>query len=394
MANLSREELLRIARGDDPQRRPLWNGMPRISTPLERPKRPEQPEGQLFDFLLPYPINVFDDSIWPALHVKRPNLEILLLKPLAQQVSPREDVSNGNETPDLFVTTFPALVERNAKCYPLHHKEAFSVIAHAARWIRVLTRQYWVGSGTAGIAAQYRGSTFRVEGRDTYQRNYAHYGQTTLVKPLKREIWEALVYPVEEQAAVPVSHSLFCDALTSFAVGDTVSALVQLGVACEIGMTNLLDDLAEASPNIPEAKEYTKARHDRRDTFGSKLSKHSVALGLTDPRTFHPPEKPSNWADLLLVLYGFRNKAAHEGRALIKDKASGSFRELQAGELQSFIFAAEALFRWIWDHRVTKFGKGDTPIPVDGQIIATVGGIKEGGGFVLDTGESHSTSTA
>lgn len=350
------------------------------------------PEGQLFDFLLPYPIHVFDDSVWPALHVKRADLEILLLKPISQQVSPREEVSKGNEIPDLFVTTFPAIVERSSKFYPLDHRIASRVVHHAVRWMRVLTRQYWIASGGAGVAAQYRGSAFRVEGNEVSQRNFAYYGQSTLIRSLNKSVWEALIYPVEKETPVPVSESLLCDSLTSFAVGDIVSALVQLGVASEIAITNLLDDLAAANPNMTAAKAYLQARHEHKDKFGAKLLNRSLALGLEDPRAFHPAGKPADWVELLLTLYNFRNKAAHEGRALVKDKSSGALRELKSGELQSFIFAAETLFQWAWTQRQAKLGSTEMPVSPDGQIIAIVGGIKEGGGFVLDTGESRSVS--
>jgi hypothetical protein len=385
---LPREEFLRIARGDDPNRPPMWNGPPKITTPPQIPERPISGDGQLFDFLLPYPIHIFDDSVWPALHVRRPDEEILLLKPITQQVSPREEISKGNEAPDLFVTTFPAIVERTSRSYPLHHKTAFAVVSDAIKWIRVLTRQYWIGSGAAGVAAQYRGSVFRLEGADICQRNYAHYGQTTIIRSLKRSVWEALIYPVEQQRPIPVAHSLFCDALTSFAVGDEVLALVQLGVACEVAITSILDDLASAISGSPAAAEYLKARHEHRDNFGAKLLKHSIAFGLTDPKTFRPVSKPKEWVELLLTLYKFRNKAAHEGRPILKT-SKGSLRQLKSGELQSFIFSVEAFFQWIREQRESKLGVPDIPVSVEGQVIATIGGINESSGFVVDTGESH-----
>lgn len=377
-----------MARGDDPNSPPMWNGLPRITTPPQTPERPLSDDGQVFDFLLPYPIHIFDDSIWPALHVRRPDVDILLLKPITQQISPQEKISWGNETSDLFVTTFPAIVERKSRSYPLHHKIAFSVVNDAIKWIRVLTRQYWIGSGAAGVAAQYRGSAFRIEGENVYQTNYAHYGQAAIIHSLKQSVWEALIHPVEQKTPIPVAHSLFCDALTSFAVGDAVLALVQLGVACEIAITSMLDEMVSANPSTAAAAEYLKARHEHRDNFGAKLLKHSVAFGLAHPNTFRPTSKPQNWVELLLTLYKFRNKAVHEGRPILKT-SKGTSRELKSGELQLFIFSVETFFEWIRKQRESKLGTPDIPVSVDGQVISIIGGISEGGGFVLDTGESH-----
>jgi hypothetical protein len=65
------EELLRLARGDDPNRPAMWNGPPHITTPPQRPIRPMADEGQMFEFLLPFPIHIFDSAEWPPLRIAR-----------------------------------------------------------------------------------------------------------------------------------------------------------------------------------------------------------------------------------------------------------------------------------------------------------------------------------
>lgn len=395
MSNLSREEFLRVARGEDPVRRSPWNGLPRVSTPYQSPVAPVPFDAQVFDFLLPYPNNVFDDNPWPALQVRRPDIEILLLKPISGPVIPQEPLATGNnEQPDLFGTVFHAIVERVSKSYPASHRAAFEVVRHALRWMRVLTRQYWIGTGSAGVAAQYRGAAFRVEGKDVYQMNFAHYGHSVLVQPLTRPIWDTMIYPVENQIPVPPSESIFCDALTSFAVGDSVVTLLQLGVACDVALTSLLDDLAALNPSSASAKVYLKDRHAQKDKFGSKLLKYPIDFGLCDPRKFHPANKVPDWVDKLLTLYKFRNKAAHEGRAQVKELSTGALRDLQAGELGAFIFSVEALFQWIREQRELKFGPVNLPLSPLGQIIAIVGDVKGDGGFGLSTGESHGVRDA
>src|SRR6266513_3706547 len=152
-----------------------------------------------------------------------------------------------------------------------------------------------------------------------------------------------MIYPVEQRTAIPASQSIFCDALTSFAVGDSVVALTQLGVASEIALTNLLDEVAASNPNSAPTKVYLQARHEQKDKFGSKLLKFPIEFGFSDPRGFQPPNKANQWVDHLLLLYKFRNKAAHEGRAAINERTIGGQRDLKAGELGTFIFSVEAL---------------------------------------------------
>lgn len=384
---LTREELLRVARGDDPRRHPIWNGLPRATTPPRRPVRPMENEGQVLEFLFPYPINIFDDTEWPALSIKRNDLHVHLLKPVTSNVSPKESVATGNEAPDLFVTNLRVFVERIAIRYPLKHADIFPIIREALQWIRVLSRQYWIGTGSAGVAAAYRGSAFRIEPPLLTQMNYAGYGQTVQVRSLKLDSWQQVGNCVQAEIPVPPAESIFCDALSGVAAGDAVRSLIELGVSAEIEITNLLDDVSAARSADGGAKRYLKMRREHEDYFRTKLLLVSKELGLDDPLTYHPPKMPPDWANLVQQLYNFRSKAAHEGRCLVEGRTAGTTRPLKNGELQSFIFSVETMFRWARDQRQRLGLATVATARRDGQIVSIVGGI-EGCGFAMDTSES------
>jgi len=346
-----------------------------------------QDEGQLFEFLLPYPINIFDDAEWPALSIQRNDINVHLLKPISLQVSPKEPVSAGNEAPDLFSTNFRAVVLRTAPRYPIKHVEVFPIIREALQWIRVLSRQYWIGTGTAGMAAAYRGSAYRVEPPTVAQMNYAGYGQTVQVRPLKLDSWHQVRSCVEAQFPVPPAESIFCDALSSFVSGDPVRSVIELGISAEIELTNLLDDVAALRPNAAATIRYLDLKRKHRDHFRTKLLRVSTAFGLDDPTNYSAPNTQSNWAELLQKLYGFRNKAAHEGRCLIEDKTLHTTRPLNTGELQSFVFAVEAMFNWARQQRRT-LGYATVATPRrDDQIVSIIGAIGDGG-INMDTSEA------
>jgi hypothetical protein len=307
---------------------------------------------------------------------------------MSKQVLPKEQVAAGNETPDLFSTDFPVVVLRTAPRFPVKHGEVFPIVREALQWIRVLSRQYWIGTGTAGVAAGYRGSAFRIEPPTVSQMNYAGYRQTVQVRSLKIDSWNQVGASVEAQIPVPPSESIFCDALSSFASGDPVRCVLELGISAEIELTNLLDDIAAKRPTELAAKRYLTSRKKRRDYFRTKLLVVSKALGLDNPLTYTAPNMTPNWAELLQQLYDFRGKAAHEGRCLVDDKASHTRRPLKAGELQSFIFSVEALFNWGRKQRETH-GIANVATPrKDDQIVSIIGGIDEGGGTMLETSES------
>lgn len=99
---LSSEDLLRIVRGDDPNHPPMWNGLPRMTTPPDVPAKPMSENGQLFEFLFPYPIHIFDSTDWPPLRIVHEGTEIFLLKPISTPVTATEQLAVGNESPDLY----------------------------------------------------------------------------------------------------------------------------------------------------------------------------------------------------------------------------------------------------------------------------------------------------
>jgi len=384
---LTAEEFQRLARGDDPNRPPMWNGAPRITTPPASPVRPMADDGQLFEFLFPYPIHIFDSSEWPPLKILREDTEFYLLKPLTTAVTPREQVAAGNEIPDLYCSTVRVIVLEASRGFPATHKKAFEVARDALQWIRILSRQYWIGSGAAGVSATYRASAFRVDGAVVGQRNCVFYGSAALVRALPRSAWEPLGLCVEQSIPVPVSESIFCDALSSLAQGDTVRCLVELGISIEIELTNLLDDVAALNPSSADATKYLKRR--QYESFENRFLQYSTRLGCKYPRDFTAPNASSDWFDKIVLLYKFRNKAAHEGRPVLYDDSVGRIRSLAEGELQSFVFSAETFFQWSSEQRSRFVLPNPAPsVNRSKQLVAVIGEPTKGQGLALETSES------
>ncbi len=387
--SLTSEDLLRIVRGDDPNRPPMWNGLPRMTTPPEAPAKPMAENGQLFEFLFPFPIHIFDSTDWPPLRIARDGLDVHLLKPISMPVTAKEQLAAGNESPDLYSSNLRAIVLKTSQGFPATHDSVFEIVRHALQWMRVLSRQFWIGTGAAGVAAASRGSAFNVDGPFVTQMNYALYGSTVLVRSLPLRFWEPLGECVANGAPVPVSESIYCDALASFASGDSVRCLVQLGVAVEIELTNLLDNIASVQPDTGGAAKYR--REKRELTFKQKLLTSTAWLHASNPKQFVLPDMPADWAVQILSLYKFRSTAAHEGRAVIMDSATGP-RPLAAGDLQSFIFSTEVFYRWSRTQRL-KFRLPAPAMSVDrsNQIIAILGDPLDRRGLVIGTSESSST---
>src|ERR1700722_20372493 len=60
---------------------PLWNGPLSLTTPPSPPATPLSGEGQIVEYLLPYPIHLMDPSPWLALQVRLNGMELSIEKP-------------------------------------------------------------------------------------------------------------------------------------------------------------------------------------------------------------------------------------------------------------------------------------------------------------------------
>src|SRR5690348_9169712 len=143
--NLNTEEFLKMARGDDPGKMPILNGPPNITTPPQFPQRPMADEGQLFEYLFTFPINIFSSDEWPAIRLDLPEIELYLLKPITVRAAVNNKFGAGNEIPELFISNLRAVVLKTGKGFPANYYQLAAHIQKAIQWIRVMTRQYWIG---------------------------------------------------------------------------------------------------------------------------------------------------------------------------------------------------------------------------------------------------------
>jgi hypothetical protein len=330
-----------------PDKVPLWNGPLRIKTPPAAPLQLSG-DGSVIEFLLPYPIHILDSKPWEALQTSVGGVAVTIERPATVPIDTPVPGAFCNDTPDLFCTVIRVLLP-SVTSHSITEMEVYGVVQLMLQWLRILGRQYWVLHGTTGVSAYCRGAIFSCVGNKLSQENFATYGKTVLVRPLAIEAWNAIRKNSALRHPIPVSESIFCDALMSVASRDDVKALVELGLAAEIELTGILGAVVASRPNDKAAVEFLKRKERRMDKFQWKLETACVALGLTDPATFHIAGGPAGWKDQLLLLYKFRGSVAHSGQAVVLD--GGRDRVITTAEVTSFIFAVEALFHWAAEQR-------------------------------------------
>jgi hypothetical protein len=305
-------------------------------------------EGSVIEYLLPYPTHIVDSGPWEALQTSVGSVAVTIERPATVPIETPVPGAFCNDAADLFCTVIRVLVP-NATGYSTLEKEVYGVVRLMLQWLRILGRQYWVLHGSTGVSAYYRGAIFSCAGRNLSQENFATYDKTVLVRPLPIEAWDAIRKNSALRRPIPVSESIFCDALMSVASRDDVKALVELGLAAEVELTRLLGSAAASRPHDKAAADFLRRKERRMDKFQWKLETASVALGLGDPATFSLADGPTGWKEQLLLLYKFRGSVAHSGQAVVFD--GGRDRVITDGEVTSFIFAVEALFHWAAEQR-------------------------------------------
>jgi hypothetical protein len=335
-----------IMAGEYPGRTPVWNGPMSITTPPPSPAAIVR--GLLIEYLIPYPFHVYDADPWPSIRVKIDGTEFEIQKPLPSLPGTIPASSSLCAQGTDICCTVLRVTSQKPLDLKANQTEAviFSSILPCLRWIRIIGRQYWFLENPRGMGASYRGSTFYGSKTTVSQANFAGYERAVIVRPLTLENWHAIRRQTESGSTPPVQESFFCDAMTSFSAGDVVKALIDLGVAVEIELTDLMDEAVPATKDKAIIADYEQQKVKHRDSFKWKLLELSKICGMADPSTFTVPDSISNWSETALRLYEFRGAAAHRGDTTLIGKHFSSPASLQATDIQKFIFSVETLFHW------------------------------------------------
>jgi hypothetical protein len=324
-------------RWGDPKKIPATNGPVSITTPPEKPNFKLKEDGQLVEFMLPYPMHVVDSAEWPSLSCSSARRQLIIYKPMPVQEPYLLKSTIGNEPPDTFcsVIRVGCSLVAPTETYP-GAAELWPTVERLCEWIRIKCRHYWLLHGQAGFAATLHASILTQRGKAISQKNVVGYGRNFIVRPLDREIWESIETDLQSNLDPPVSEALYCDALISAFYGDEVKAILEMGVAVEVEITDLLTTLANATPSSPSKKKFLQQKSHLLK-FYAKLCEWPQKLGLDGAETFAHPGFPPGWVDSIRELYRLRGSAAHSGK--IK---SGAMNQ----HLSSYVYAANALFAY------------------------------------------------
>lgn len=317
---------------------PLTNGGIRTVVAPVPPKYTFDGDGQVIEYLVPFPMHMIDARPWKAISYTADGDPISIKRPILVSVPYQPEVKYGNEGAEAFCSIVHLRTPPNVNL-PYHN--GWKIVERLLEWIRVKCRHYWLLHGITGFGALYRGTVINREGRKLTLQNVASYGPGVVVRPLTEALWLSIGEELARNTEVPLADTIYCDALLSIAARNDMKALLEAGVAAEVAITQLLTQVCSTLPDNSFKAEFRRVQGDF-DPFKKKLTAWPQRLGLESVGSFTYPGISESWVQTVQELYQLRNKVAHAGE--LRPNVSMT-------KVGLFIFAANALLQYCRSQR-------------------------------------------
>lgn len=301
-----------------------------------------------FDFLFPTFVLLADSTPWSPITVGFGGTPVEIHKPIVGQSTHAVSASIGNQGLDAFSTIvrlelFSAAPPEGHQLYPL----ALLCLS----WIRVLTRQYWVGfsgSGTTSVRGSSLVTNFATG--EATPTNFGAFGSPIIPEVLSEDLWRQAAQAMAAGQVPRTSDLLLCNGMLALRDGNLRESIALLGIACESELGECLQNLLSVRNDEVASLLFENSRQG----FNWKLNKLLPALSGRDFSKDEP-----HWHSELIRLYEARGTAAHsELQPEVKPKVPG------------FLHAASSFL--IWTHNV-RSSKGESLGPRPLALQATLG---------------------
>jgi hypothetical protein len=304
----------------------------------------------IYDFLFETEVWCTDSTPWPPLEVQIQGTPVKVHKPIAHQASQPVPDSIGNQGLDIYSTILR--LELSSETPPAGDL-LYPIAVRCLSWIRVLTRQYWVGFSGSGTAA-VRGSSLISDLATgvTEPANFGGFRTPIIPQPLSQEVWTDVGRALVSADSCRNSDLIFCNGMLALRNGSLQESIALLGIACEVELTEYLQSFVLARNDPVISVLYKQARTD----FKSKLTELLPALC---GRKFS--DDVPHWHPDLLHLYKLRGTAAH-----------GTLGAEDLKNVPRFVLAADSFLRWMHEIR-SACGERVGPSPL--SVRATVGPV-------------------
>ncbi len=298
------------------------------------------------------------DGAWAPLSLQRDSYRVMVYKPAFDQMPYvriamlQGEIANFRTRPDLarssgstvismeFVTASPIAREEIQKALdPVAH----DLLADLKDWIRFLARQYWIGHKENFIDEQHYNVNL-IDGTRKEPLSSAGAGLAyDYYKLLDNRIWEQIGAKLRGNEKPRPGQLFFCDGLLGILGADLASAVLALGISCELEVFSLIEEVLE----LKHGDQCKSAEEIEGRRFREKLSELEAMCG----RSFF--DFDPNADRLVKELYALRGKAAHRAHLPFEDPKDN--RPANAAKLLPYVRAVEKLFAWLDIGRLVQF---------------------------------------
>jgi len=286
----------------------------------------------VYEFLFPGEVYIVDPAPWPPLLMKFGASSIALHKPIGdfQAHQPLGALNVGPAEAHSTVLRLECAAEAQPEIHELYP------LAHGATiWLRVLTRQYWVGFGGSGnVYARGGRLTTDPSTGERQSTGWGTAGAPVILKPLSIETWAKVGGALAFGQAPRASDLIFCSGMLALSGGSLQESVALMGIACEIELNSCIESLLSSHGDKVARKLYDS----RRLAFQWKLE-HLAPL--ISGRNFSTEEP--HWHAHVLRLYERRGTAAHRESA-----------RSELSEAPFFTLATDAFLRWTHSVRTSR----------------------------------------
>jgi len=211
---------------------------------------------------------------------------------------------------------------------------ALEVFHHFKSWIRVLTRQHWIGYQQTAFPQQdfnvnvITGELKKPLGTRSVSVGFDYW------KPLDQIVWSALGEKLAKGRLPSAGQLFFCEGLVDMGTGDLAQAVVELGAACELEVYSTIADSLQGRKAAPENLKKVERLN---------LARKVKLLGSLNGHSFKRFD--ANAARLVNKLYGMRGAAIHRADLPFVDNSKSPM--WNASQLIRFVHAVERLLGWL-----------------------------------------------
>ncbi|HUZ47349.1 MAG TPA: hypothetical protein VMW54_12005 [Terriglobia bacterium] len=295
-----------------------------------------------------------DGGDWPRLSYERDGMHVSIEKPLPWtqlEWEPDSVIMHSKIPPpperfafevgrDLSGTTLvkigvtPLAQVSGGDPYNLTRDAALTALHEFVSWVRVLTRQYWIGRSRRAVKndkyIMYVGEFGKGKPRHTggMGRGFIYGAE------LNAATWAQIGNKLALGQRPSASNLFFCDALLDIAERNVTQAVAGLGVSCEVEIYSLTQDVVRRR-NEEFQRLYEQFIRIKFEDGFRVLEK----LGCKPFKEFDPDARR-----MVLQLYGARGKAVHKGDPFYRE--DGRDVTITSTEVTKYVPAVEKLFAW------------------------------------------------